>query len=70
MTELDMETVLYMFGYTDAFSVGRIVQTISDMDEVDLHTLWLIACTMHERYGTYQEQLDYIEMKMAEEVNE
>tara|TARA_R110002020_G_scaffold207826_1_gene413403 strand:+ start:289 stop:501 length:213 start_codon:yes stop_codon:yes gene_type:complete len=66
MSELDMETVLYMFGYTDAFSVGRIVQTISDMDEVDLHTLWLIACTMHERYGDYEEQLNYIEMKMAE----
>ena len=65
MTELDMYTVVYMLGYADSFSVSKIAQTL-DNDDTDIHTLWLIACDMHSRYECFGEQLDYIEMRMAE----
>ena len=68
MTELDMETIVYMFGYEDAFSVSRLAQTLNDdYLDIDIDTLWVLAGTLNVRFpGCFQEQLDYIEMRMAE----
>ena len=46
MTELDMETIVYMFGYEDAFSVSRLAQTLNDdYLDIDIDTLYKLLHT-------------------------
>ena len=71
MIELDMKTIVYMLGYEgvgDAFSVSRLARALNDDDlDIDIDTLWVLACALNVRFpGCFQEQLDYIEMRIAE----